>query len=79
MRIAMIGTGYVGLVSGIAQAWIRKPQVRDMEHLAADVGSVRGFYRNRIAHVLLIFFLSSLGGAIGNFIAVPALIQSLVR
>ena len=69
----------VGLFSGIAQAWIRKPQVRDMEHLAADVGSGRGFYRNRIAHVLLIFFLSSLGGAIGNFIAVPALIQSLVR
>lgn len=69
----------VGIFSGLAQAWIKKPQVRDMEQLATDVSSFKGFYRNRIAHVLLIFFLSSLGGAIGNFIAVPALINSLVK
>ncbi len=69
----------VGIFSGLAQAWIKKPQVRDMEQLATDVSSFKGFYRNRIAHVLLIFFLSSMGGAIGNFIAVPALINSLVK
>lgn len=69
----------VGLFSGLVQAWVRKPQVRDMEQLATDVASVRGFYRNRISHVLLIFFLSSLGGAIGNFIAVPSLVASLAK
>jgi len=68
----------VGLFSGLVQALLRKPQVRDMEHLAQDVTTIRGFYRNRISHVLLVFFLSSLGGAIGNFIAVPALIGSLL-
>ena len=69
----------VGLFSGLAQAWVRKPQVRDMEHLATEITSVRGFYTNRISHVLLIFFLSSMGGAIGNFIAVPALLGSLFK
>ena len=69
----------VGLFSGLAQAWVKKPQVRDMENLASDVTTVRGFYKNRISHILLIFFLSSLGGAIGNFIAVPALVGSLVK
>ncbi len=69
----------VGLFSGLAQAWVRKPQVRDMEHLTTDVTTVRGFYKNRISHVLLIFILSSLGGAIGNFIAVPALVGSLFK
>jgi pheromone shutdown-related protein TraB len=69
----------VGMFSGLVQAWVRKPQVKDMENLAGDVTTVRGFYRNRIAHVLLLFFLSSLGGAIGNFIAVPALVGSLVQ
>ncbi len=69
----------VGILSGLTQAWVKKPRVRDMEHLMNDVGSVKGFYRNRISHVLLIFFLSSLGGAIGNFIAVPALVSSLVK
>jgi pheromone shutdown-related protein TraB len=69
----------VGLFSGLAQAWVRKPQVRDMEHLSTEIATVRGFYKNRISHVLLIFFLSSMGGAIGNFIAVPALIGSLFK
>lgn len=68
----------VGLFTGIVQAWVRKPQVSDMENLAADVTNIRGWYKNKIAHVLLIFFLSSLGGAIGNFIAVPALIGGLL-
>jgi pheromone shutdown-related protein TraB len=68
----------VGLISGVVQAWIRKPRVRDMETISEDVTTLRGFYRNRIAHVLLVFFLSSLGGAIGNFIAVPSLLASLV-
>ncbi|HNY21800.1 MAG TPA: TraB/GumN family protein, partial [Treponemataceae bacterium] len=69
----------VGLFSGVVQAWARKPRVQDMEKLATDVSSVRGFYKNRISHVLLVFFLSTLGGAIGNFIAVPALFSSLVK
>ncbi len=69
----------VGMFSGLVQAWIRKPRVLDMEHLQNDVSSVRGFYKNRISHILLIFFLSSLGGAIGNFIAVPALLSSLFK
>ena len=68
----------VGLFTGIVQAWIRKPQVSDMENLTADVTTIRGWYKNKIAHILLIFFLSSLGGAIGNFIAVPALVGGLL-
>ncbi len=67
----------VGLFTGIVQAWIKKPQVADMENLATDACSLKGWYKNKIAHVLLIFFLSSLGGAIGNFIAVPALVSGL--
>lgn len=68
----------VGLFTGLVQAWIKKPQVTDMENLTADITSLKGWYKNKIAHILLIFFLSSLGGAIGNFIAVPALIAGLL-
>jgi pheromone shutdown protein TraB len=69
----------VGLFTGLMQAWIKKPKVEDMEKLNDDVMSVKGFYKNRILRVLLIFFLSSLGGAIGNFIAVPSLVSSLLK
>jgi pheromone shutdown-related protein TraB len=65
----------VGLFTGIVQAWLKKPKVADMETLSDDVASLRGIYRNRILRVLLIFFVSSLGAAIGNLISVPALLS----
>jgi pheromone shutdown-related protein TraB len=63
----------VGLFSGIVEASIRKPRVRDAETLSDDVTSLKGLYRNRITRALLVFLLSSLGGAIGNFISIPSL------
>jgi pheromone shutdown protein TraB len=63
----------VGLFSGIVEASVRKPRVRDAETLADDVTGLKGLYRNRITRALLVFLLSSLGGAIGNFISIPSL------
>ncbi|WP_027728363.1 TraB/GumN family protein [Treponema sp. C6A8] len=57
----------VGFVSGIIQAMVCKPRVRDMENLSEDVQSIKGFYRNRILRVLLVFILSSVGSSIGTF------------
>ena len=58
----------VGFVTGICQALICKPKVEDMERLSDDVSSVKGFYKNRILRVLLVFFLSSFGSMLGTFI-----------
>lgn len=63
----------VGMFAALAEASLRKPSVGDFQRLGTDISSVRGFYRNRVTHILLVFFLSSLGGAIGNFISIPAL------
>jgi pheromone shutdown-related protein TraB len=63
----------VGLFAGLAEYYMRKPRVSDLENLANDVSSVKGFYTNRVTKILLIFFLSSIGGMIGNFIALPFL------
>jgi pheromone shutdown-related protein TraB len=68
----------VGLFSGVIEAAMRKPRVSDAQNIAEDVGSVKGIYRNRITRALLVFFLSSLGGAIGNFIAIPSLMAGLL-
>jgi pheromone shutdown protein TraB len=59
-------------------AALRK-QVSDAQNIAKDVGNLKGIYRNRISRALLVFFLSSLGGAIGNFIAIPSLAGLLAR
>ena len=69
----------VGLFSGVVEATIRKPRVTDAETLAEDAASIKGVFRNRVTRALLVFFLSSLGGAIGNFISIPALAGILVK
>ncbi|MCL2211058.1 MAG: TraB/GumN family protein [Treponema sp.] len=63
----------VGLFSGIVQIYFRKPRVSDVQDLTEDATSLKGIYRNRITKALLVFFLSSFGGMIGNFISFPAI------
>jgi pheromone shutdown-related protein TraB len=69
----------VGLFSGAVQAILQKPRVADAQTLIDDVGSLKGFYRNRITRALLVFFLSQLGGALGTFVTIPALTAGLFR
>ncbi len=61
----------VGIVSGLLEYYLRKPKVKDFENLTDDLASVKGFYRNRLTHILLVFFLSSVGSSIGTFVAFP--------
>lgn len=68
----------VGLFAGVVEASVRRPRVRDMEGLSSDITSLKGFYRNRVTRALLVFFLSSLGGMIGNFISIPYLTSLVV-
>ena len=57
----------VGFVTGIVQALICKPKVSDMQTLQDDVSSFKGWFKNRILRVLLVFIFSSLGSTFGTF------------
>jgi pheromone shutdown-related protein TraB len=61
----------VGMVSGLLEYLIRNPRVMDIEKINTDIQTLRGWYRNRVTRILLVFFLSSLGGSIGTFVAIP--------
>jgi pheromone shutdown-related protein TraB len=58
-----------GTVSGLVEAWARKPTYQDFMGLRDDVGSVRGWYRNRVSRVFLNFFLTCLGTILGEVVA----------
>lgn len=58
-----------GMVAGAAEVYLRKPRVGDFSRLREDVMHLRGWWRNRIARVLLVFALSTLGSAIGTYLA----------
>jgi pheromone shutdown-related protein TraB len=67
----------VGFVSGIIEWYLRKPRVMDFENLQDDITRFKGFYKNRITRTLLVFFFSSVGSAVGTFIALPYLTSLL--
>lgn len=69
----------IGFVAGIVQAAVRKPAVKDMENLQNDAVSLKGFYRNRILRILVIFFLTSLGSSIGTFIGGASFVSIFAR
>jgi pheromone shutdown protein TraB len=66
----------IGLFTGILQALLCKPKISDMETLQDDI-TLKGFYKNRILRVLLVFILSSLGSSIGTFIGGADIIGQL--
>ena len=67
----------IGFCTAIVQAVICKPKISDMETLQNDVNSLKGWYKNRILKVLLVFILSSLGSSFGTFIGGADIIGQL--
>ncbi len=67
----------VGLFAGMIEAIVRKPRVTDFEDLSDDAGSLKGFYRNRVTRIFLVFLLSSVGSASGTFVGLSFLSRLL--
>ena len=58
-----------GFVTGLVQSFIAPPTVHDMEHVGEELMSLKGWWQNRLARVLLVFLFSSIGSSIGTFVA----------
>ena len=67
-----------GTFSALVEAWVRKPTYADFMALRNDVATIRGWWRNRVARVLLNFFLTSLGTAIGVWLGGARMLGKLL-
>ncbi len=65
----------VGMVTGIAEATLRKPKVKDFEGLSDDISSVKGWFKNRVLHAFMIFFTTSIGSMLGTFVLFPIMLK----
>lgn len=65
----------VGVFTGITEATMRKPAVKDFEGLSDDISTFKGWFRNRVLHAFLIFFTSSLGSILGTFVFFPIMLK----
>lgn len=66
-----------GWVSGLVEAFTRKPKVIDFENLPVDITTFKGFWRNKITRILLVVVFTNLGSAAGTFIAIPLMLRVL--
>ena len=66
-----------GWVSGLVEAFSRKPRVRDIEALPRDILSVKGFWRNKVTRILLVVVFTNIGASIGTFVAVPLMLRMI--
>ena len=58
-----------GMVTGLVESWLRKPKVSDLERLRDDATTLKGWFKNPATRILLVFFFSNLGSAIGTWVA----------
>ena len=59
-----------GAVGALVEARLREPTYADFMALRDDVRTVRGWYRNRVGRVLLVFMLTCLGTMIGEWVGI---------
>ncbi|MEW8317823.1 MAG: TraB/GumN family protein [Candidatus Thiodiazotropha sp.] len=67
-----------GMVTAAAELLLRKPTVADFAQLRNDTTAFRGWWRNRVSRTLLVFLFSTLGSAIGTYVAGFRIFERLV-
>ncbi len=63
----MIGAG---IVVGLVQAILVPPRVGDFKSVQDDMSKVSRWWKNRVTRLFLVIILSSIGSAIGTFVAI---------
>jgi pheromone shutdown-related protein TraB len=67
-----------GMVAGAIELTLRRPSVGDFGSLRDDITTLRGWWGNRVSRVLLVFIFSTLGSAVGTYLAGFRIVGRLV-
>jgi pheromone shutdown-related protein TraB len=58
-----------GMVTAGIEVYLRRPKVGDFSHLRSDTTTLRGWWSNRVTRTLLVFLFSTIGSAVGTYVA----------
>jgi pheromone shutdown-related protein TraB len=72
----VIGAGYV---AAFIQVMMVPPRVKEFETVSDDMGSVYGWWKNKLLRVFLVFLLTGLGSALGTYIGGYEIIKNLIH
>lgn len=68
-----------GWFAGLCEAYIRRPHVEDFENLAEDITTLKGFWRNKFTHILLVAATANLGSVAGTIISGTDIIRMFLK
>jgi pheromone shutdown-related protein TraB len=71
----VIGAGYV---AAFIQVMRTPPVVKEFETVGDDMGSVLGWWKNKLLRVFLVFLFTGLGSAIGTYIGGYEIVKNLI-
>lgn len=72
----LIGVGYL---TGLLQAWLMPPRVRELRSVLTDLGRPGGPWQNRMLRVLLVLMLTTLGSLFGTVLGGWEILGSALR
>ncbi len=58
-----------GMVTAAIETYLHRPSVGDFSRLRKDTAHLKGWWRNRVARILLVFLFSTIGSALGTYLA----------
>lgn len=68
-----------GWFAGLTEAFIRKPNVQDFENIADDIHTLKGFWRNKVTHILLVVAFANLGSSMGMMVGGADIIRQFLN
>jgi len=71
----VIGAGYV---TAFIQVMTRPPVVKEFESAGDDIATIKGWWKNKLLRVFLVFLLTGLGSAIGTWVGGYEIFKNLV-
>ncbi|HHW07325.1 MAG TPA: TraB/GumN family protein [Clostridia bacterium] len=67
-----------GWFAGLTEAFLKKPSVKDFQSMSEDIHTLKGFWRNKVTHILLVVALANLGSSIGTVVAGADVISKFI-
>ena len=65
----------VGMFTGMAEATLRKPKVKDFENITDDISTFKGWFKNKVLHTFTVFFATTIGSILGTVVTFPLLLK----
>jgi pheromone shutdown-related protein TraB len=72
----VIGAGYV---TAFIQVLACPPVVKEFETAGVDISTIKGWWKNRLLRVFLVFLLTGIGSFIGTWVGGYEIVKNLVR